>query len=198
MTDMADIGSRFPLHVPLNGEKTIRLQLMQRIRSSTDLSLAGEAKLNITSAEIWIYDADEEVTGTVDSATSTTVVDADFDQADNLWKYMMLQFTTGTALKDGAWMVTSFTSDGTFTLATTGIPLPMTPTVGTEFRLPGYAIVGPAAMTISSGVVSYDITAASGVTVKPGRKRAKILVTYTTAAGDVERDGCTWDIVVFE
>jgi len=195
---MADQGSKFALHIPVNGDKTIRLQLMQRIRSSTDLSLAGEAKLNITSAEIWIYDADEEVTGTVDSATSTTVVDSDFDQANDLWKYMMLQFTSGTALKDGAWMVTSFVSDGTFTLATTGIPLPVTPAAGDTFRLPGYAIVGPVAMAISSGVASYGITAASGVTTRPGVKRVKILVTYTTAAGDVERDGCTYDINVFD
>jgi len=195
---MADKSSRFALHIPVNGEKTIRMQLMQRIRSSTDLSLAGEAKLDITSAEIWIYDADEEVTGTVDSATSTTVVDSDFDQVNDLWKYMMMQFTSGTALKDGAWMVTSFVSDGTFTLATTGIPLPVTPAVGDTFRLPGYAIVGPAAMTISSGVASYDITAASGVTVRPGTKRVKILLIYTTAAGDVERDGCTYDIEIFE
>lgn len=195
---MANITNTFPLSIPVNGEKSIRLQLMQQIRSSTDLSLAGEAKLDITSAEIWIYDADEEVTGTVDSATSTTVVDTDFNQVDDLWKYLILQFTSGTALKGEGWMVTSFTSDGTFTLATTGIPLSMTPAVGDTFRLPGYAIVGPVAMTITGGVASYDITAASGVTTKPGKKRAKISLTYTTAAGDVERDGCTWDIEIFE
>ena len=183
----------FEHSVPLGGKYTVQVGLMQMAAHATTFDLGAEAKLSITSGTIWVYDADQEVTGAVDLATSTTVKDASLAaSADNLWKYLVLRFTSGTQLRDREWFITSAGSDGTLTLDVAGVPLPVTPAVGDTFALPGRALLGPTAMTVGSGIAYYQVGPANGITTTKGRKVCRCLLTYTTASGHVDGGEAVW------
>ena len=196
MPDAADV---FSLELGLMSKHTIRCGLMERPASTTDFTLGAEAKLNVTSGLIWIYaEVPGGVEGTVDSATSSTVKDASFTEADNRWQYMMLRFTSNTQMEDMEWLVSSFSSDGTFALDVAGMPLPVTPVAGDTFILKGRALLGPTAMTISNGEAYYQIGPTNGVTTTKGRKIAKVKLAYTNSSGDADEGVATWVIDVHD
>ncbi len=195
---MANPAEVFAVNLQLMEKKTLRVMLMERPASTTDATLGAEAKLNITAGTIWIYHEERGgLEGTVDSATTSTIKDASFDEADSTWKYLLLQFTSGT-YEGKEWEISGFTSDGTFTLDVAGVPIPLAPVTGTTFRLPGRALLGPTAMTIAQGMASYQIGPTNGITSTKGRKVARALLTYTTSGGDADQRVATWVIDVHE
>lgn len=195
---MADQAREFSMDLRCGEQTTLAVGIMERTVNTSDFTLGTEAKAQITSALVWVYDDDQPLEGTVDSATSGGVTDATLATATaNKYKYLMLRFLSNTNLQGDEWQVGTSGTDGTLTLYTAGIPLPVTPAAGDTFTLSGYPLVAPTSMTVQNdGVAYFTVGPSNNVTTRPGRKVAKALLTYTDAAGFAAVLGCTWTINV--
>lgn len=156
----------------------------------------------VSSATIFVISTDQEdfSAGTVDSATASTVVDADFADDDDFWIGISLEFTSGDC-KGEVREVSDFASaSGTFTLDVTGDALPATPSAGDTFLLRGYPIItrqdlNPHADgTVSNDEIYFQLTSSNGATATPGRREVIIAPSWTGA--DSNTDSREWHITV--
>lgn len=160
-----------------------------------------------TSGTVFVLELDETMEGEVDSATASTVVDANFDEADSFWNGTTLEFTNGDCEGEKRRVIAFASSTGTFTLNVLNNPLPASPAAGDDFVLHGYPIVPATDLhghdhgSISSEQVTFQVRDDNGassknaVTATAGRKIMMITVKWTAGgATEIQNFGFTIDV----
>ena len=190
---------------PVGAKRTIDRDL--RSRTWTNSAWADWADTTLSSATVFVIDAERDTAGEADSASASTVVDATRDEADSFWVGVTLEFTSGECAGERR-EVSAFTSStGTITLDVTNAPLPATPEAGDDFLLRGYPIVpvtdldGHDHGDVTTATVQFQVrpddgaSSTNGVTATPGRKVIIIQATWTYGSyTEVERFAYSIDV----
>lgn len=188
-------------------KRTIRLDWRTGTWDDTTEKWGAWTDASPSSATVFVLEADEKSEGSVDSATASTVVDATFDEADNFWNGVTLEFVSGTNEGEKR-EVSDFTStSGTFTLNVLNNALPATPSAGDDFVLHGYPVVpvtdldGHDHGSLTNEQLTFQVrpddgaSSTNGVTATPGLKFIIFTVTWTGGGNTEEEEHrCTIDV----
>jgi len=112
------------------------------------------------------FDPDRQTSGTADSGSSTTLVDADRLEEDDLWLGMTLVVTDASDAREYRSEVTGFEQE---TNTLTFYALPIAVAEGDAYRIEGHPLLPQTAATVAGNEASIQLTP-DDATGSPGRR----------------------------
>lgn len=176
--------------------RTIRADLQTQSYASSEWGDWTDA--TVASATVLVYEVGAEVTGTVDSGTASTVVDADLSETDDFYNGLVLEFTSGSNEGERRKISDYAGATGTVTLTVTTDPLPATPAADDTFRILGYPIVSQQDLAthddgnVSGAAAYFQMTSANGCTATPRTVRVVIASSWAGADSNTDTEAGVW------
>ncbi len=149
---------------------------------------AGDPKNVEAGTTFLCYDPDRQTSGTADSGSTTTLVDADRTEADDFWVGLPIVVVDATDNREYRTEVADFVS-ATHTL--TFYALPLAVAEGDGYRLEGYPVLPQTAATLSENEGSIQLTPSNALGT-PGRR---VLVYHADFGADSEEVVCTFRVL---
>jgi len=147
----------------------LRVGDLKTIKIATSIAAgdnAGEPLEPEEGSTFLCFDPDRETTGVADSGSSTTLVDANRTEPDDLWVGMTLVITDASDSREYRAEVTDFEgASGTLTF----YELPIAVAAGDAYRIEGYPLLPQTAATVSGNEASVQLTP-DDATGTPGRR----------------------------
>jgi len=187
-----------PLHV--GDAKTLRADLRTQSYSSGDWSAWADTTL--TAATILVFEVGAKITGTADSGSASTVVDADLSAVADFYNGLIVEFTSGDN-EDETRKISDYDGAGKLTFDVTTDPLPATPAADDTFTIHGYPIIYEQSLgghddgSIDGATAYFQLTKANGATATPRTIRAVIASSWSGADSntDIETEVYTYAIL---
>jgi len=169
------------LHV--GDEKTITLAT-----SVASGDNAGEPKNVTTGTTFLCYDPDRQVSGTAESGSTTTLVDADRTEPDDFWVGLPVVIVDATDDREYRTEVVDFVG-ATHTLTFYALSIPVAE--GDTYRIEGYPVLPRTDAGISGNEGSIQLTPSNALST-PGRR---VLIYHADFGTDSEEVVCTFRVL---